>query len=98
MGRYEPGQVVYVIIRNPHVQGVANVQEAAVVQNPHAPGELALFLYETYYPLNEDIAVFASAHEAEQAYQEAFGNAFDGTFKDTFKDSFDMSEGERYDG
>lgn len=72
---YQPGQIVYVIIRNPHVQGVANVQEAAVVQNPEAPGELALFLYETYYPLNDEIAVYPSASEAENAFQEAFGSA-----------------------
>jgi len=73
MDGYQPGQIVYVIIRNPHVQGVANVQEAAVVQDPDNTGQLALFLYETYYPLNDDIAVYTSAHEAEQAYHEAFG-------------------------
>ncbi len=44
-----PGQVVYVIIRNPHAQEVANVQEAAVVQDLEDPNQLALFLYETYY-------------------------------------------------
>ena len=73
MNEYQPGQVVYVIIRNPHVQGVANVQEAAVVNDPHSPGQLALFLYETYYPLNDDVAVYASASEAEHAYRDAFG-------------------------
>lgn len=73
MDVYQPGQVVYVIIRNPHVQGVANVQEAAVVKNPYSSDELALFLYDTYYPLNEDIAVYQTASEAEEAYKEAFG-------------------------
>lgn len=73
MDLYAPGQVVYVIIRNPHVQGVANVQEAAIVQNPHSQGELALFVYETYYPLNDEIAVYSTASEAEEAYSEAFG-------------------------
>lgn len=73
MEHYQPGQIVYVIIRNPHVQGVANVQEAAVVNDPDHPGQLALFLHDTYYPLSEDIAVFSSASEAEQAYHEAFG-------------------------
>ncbi|XID96210.1 transcriptional regulator SplA domain-containing protein [Paenibacillaceae bacterium WGS1546] len=73
MEGYQPGQIVYVIIRNPHVQGVANVQEAAVVHDPHAPGQLALFLYETYYPLNDQIAVYPSVSEAEQVYNEAFG-------------------------
>jgi len=73
MNAYQPGQVVYVIIRNPHVQGVANVQEAAVVNDPNSQGNLALFLYETYYPLNDDVAVFPTASEAENAYKEAFG-------------------------
>lgn len=70
---FQPGQIVYVIIRNPHAQDVANVQEAAVVQNPESPDQLALFLYETYYPLNDEVAVFSNASEAENAYQEAFG-------------------------
>ncbi|MFC4598113.1 transcriptional regulator SplA domain-containing protein [Cohnella hongkongensis] len=73
MNEYQPGQVVYVIIRNPHVQGVANVQEAAVVNDPNSPGKVALFLYETYYPLNDDVAVYPTASEAENAYREAFG-------------------------
>ncbi|MDH5164337.1 transcriptional regulator SplA domain-containing protein [Heyndrickxia oleronia] len=70
---FKPGEVVYVIIRNPHAQDVANVQQAAVVQNPEIPNQLALFLHETYYPLTEEFAVFPSESEAEQAYQEAFG-------------------------
>lgn len=75
MSLYEPGQVVYVMIRNPHVQGVAQVQQAAVVQNPDSPGDLALFMYETYYPLTDEIAVYPTASEAERAYQDAFGYA-----------------------
>jgi transcriptional regulator of the spore photoproduct lyase operon len=70
---YQPGQIVYVIIRNPHAQDVANVQEAAVVQNPQSPDQLALFVYETYYPLTDEVAVFSNIAEAENAYQEAFG-------------------------
>jgi transcriptional regulator of the spore photoproduct lyase operon len=70
---YQPGKIVYVIIRNPHAQDVANVQEAAVVQNPESPDELALFLYESYYPLNDEIAVYQSQNEAETAFKEAFG-------------------------
>ena len=69
---YQPGQVVFVIIRNPHVPDVTNVQEAAVVQNPDSPDELALFLYETYYPINDDLAVFQTANEAEHAFRDAF--------------------------
>ncbi|NRD79546.1 transcriptional regulator [Bacillus sp. BRMEA1] len=70
---YQPGQIVYVIIRNPHAQDVANVQQAAVVQHPEMPGQLALFLYETYYPLTDELAVYLTASEAESAYYEAFG-------------------------
>lgn len=73
MNEYQPGEIVYVIIRNPHVQGVANIQEAAVVNDPGSPGNVALFLYETYYPLNDEIAVYSTAIEAEHAYREAFG-------------------------
>ncbi|WP_226035802.1 transcriptional regulator SplA domain-containing protein [Aquibacillus saliphilus] len=71
---YQPGDVVYVIIRNPHVQGVANVQEAAVVNNPDHPGELALFVYETYYPLTDEVAVYQTLNQAEQEFNEAFGS------------------------
>lgn len=73
MDTYVPGQIVYVIIRNPHVQGVASVQQAAVVNDPHNPGQLALFIYETYYPLNDNVAVYQSESEAEAVYQDAFG-------------------------
>ncbi|UOQ44754.1 transcriptional regulator [Halobacillus salinarum] len=71
--QYRAGDVVYVIYRNPHTFNVANVQEAAVVKDPEEPGELALFLYDTYFPLDSDIAVYASLGEAERAYEEAFG-------------------------
>jgi transcriptional regulator of the spore photoproduct lyase operon len=71
---YAAGDVVYVIYRNPHTQSVANVQEAAVVNNPENPEELALFLYETYYPLTDDLAVYPSEAEAEQVYNQSFGD------------------------
>jgi transcriptional regulator of the spore photoproduct lyase operon len=70
---YQPGQIVYIIIRNPHAQDVANIQEAAVVQNPDEPDQLALFIHETYYPLTDEVAVYSTVNEAEYAYQEAFG-------------------------
>ncbi|UFT99727.1 transcriptional regulator [Radiobacillus kanasensis] len=70
---YHPGDIVYVIIRNPHAQGVANVQEAAVVNHPEKPGELALFLYETYYPLTDEVAVFTNEAEANQEFESIFG-------------------------
>jgi transcriptional regulator of the spore photoproduct lyase operon len=76
---YVLGDVVYVIYRNPHTQDVANVQAAAVVQNPESVGEVALFLYETYYPLTEEMAVYHSLEEAEQAYQYYFGTVDEGS-------------------
>ena len=76
--QYQPGDIVYVLYRNPHVQDVANVQAAAVVSDPSAPTELAVFLYDQYYPLTEEMAVFTTEQEAEQAYQESFGLAWEG--------------------
>lgn len=70
---FSAGEVVYVIIRNPHAQDVANVQQAAVIQNPEKPEELALFIHETYYPITEELAIYKSEEEAEQVFQEAFG-------------------------
>ena len=70
---YQPGDVVYILYRNPHTQNVAQIQEAAVVNNPENPGELALFLYETYYPLTNEVAVYANEAQANQAYQQYFG-------------------------
>ncbi|GLI83349.1 transcriptional regulator SplA [Rossellomorea marisflavi] len=70
---YQAGDVVYVIYRNPHTQSVANVQAAAVVNDPDHPEELALFMYETYYPLTNEVAVYASEADAEAAYTQSFG-------------------------
>lgn len=69
---YKAGDIVYVFYRNPHTQNVANVQQAAVVNNPENPNELALFLYETYYPLTNEMAIYSSEQEAEQAYEQYF--------------------------
>ncbi|UOQ95466.1 transcriptional regulator [Halobacillus shinanisalinarum] len=71
---YNAGEIVYIIIRNPHAQDVANVQEAAVVQNPENPEQLSLFVYETYYPLTDEVAIYKTKNQAEQAYREAFGS------------------------
>ncbi|WP_217585869.1 transcriptional regulator SplA domain-containing protein [Lentibacillus saliphilus] len=71
---FQPGEVVYIIIRNPHAQGVAHVQQAAVVQDPESQTGLSLFMHETYFPLTEDYAVYQTEEEAEQAYQAAFGS------------------------
>lgn len=76
-GEYQAGDIVYVFYRNPHTQDVANVQEAAVVNNPERHGELALFLYETYYPLTNEVAVYSSEEEAMQAYEQVYGDVFE---------------------
>jgi transcriptional regulator of the spore photoproduct lyase operon len=76
----QAGDIVYVIMRNPHVQNVANIQEAAVVRDPEQPGELSLFLYETHYPLNEEIAVYRTEEEAEYAYRHYIGSFQEGEF------------------
>lgn len=72
---YQPGEIVYIIIRNPHAQDVANVQQAAVVQNPDNPLELALFAHENYFPFSDEFAVFKTEEAAEHAYHEAFGSS-----------------------
>lgn len=74
---YGLGEVVYMIIRNPHAQDVAQVQQVAIVQHPEDPNKLALFAHDNYYPFTEEFAIFPTEAEAEQAYQEAFGR-FDG--------------------
>lgn len=70
---FQAGDIVYVFYRNPHTQDVANIQAAAVVNNPDNPNELAVFLYETYYPLTADMAVYSTEDEANQAYEQYFG-------------------------
>ncbi|MBY0121345.1 transcriptional regulator SplA domain-containing protein [Bacillus sp. S/N-304-OC-R1] len=79
--QYNAGDVVYVFYRNPHIQNVTNIQEAAVVRNPENPNELALFLYETYYPLSDEMAVYASEDEAKQAYHYFYGDVAEGTIE-----------------
>ncbi|HWL25345.1 MAG TPA: transcriptional regulator SplA domain-containing protein [Ureibacillus sp.] len=71
---YQAGDIVYVFYRNPHTQDVANIQEAAVVNHPEKDGELAVFLYETYYPISNELALYATEEEANQAYEYYYGN------------------------
>lgn len=75
---YRAGDIVYVFYRNPHTQNVANIQAAAVVNNPENANELALFLYETYYPLSNEIAVYSTEEEANQAYNYYYGHTSEG--------------------
>jgi len=72
---YHAGDIVYVFYRNPHTQDVANIQAAAVVNNPEKSGELALFLYDTYYPLTEETAIYRTETEANQAYEYYYGDS-----------------------
>lgn len=74
MDQFQAGEVVYMIIRNPHAQDVAQVQQAAIVENPEKPNELALFAHDNYFPLSDEFALFKSEEEAELAYKEAFGS------------------------
>lgn len=67
------GDSVYVIYRNPHTQNVATVQEATITSNPENPNELSLFMYDTYYPLTEEYAMYQTSEEAEQMYEYYFG-------------------------
>ncbi|MET3696402.1 transcriptional regulator of the spore photoproduct lyase operon [Bacillus oleivorans] len=70
---YHPGQVVYVMYRNPHTQSVATIQEAAIVNDPYQPNQLALFIFDTFYPVTNELAIFKTREEAEEAYQDYFG-------------------------
>lgn len=70
----QAGQIVYIMYRNPHTQNVVNVQSAAVVYEPENPGELALFLHDTYYPITPELAVYTKLEEAEADYAYYFGN------------------------
>lgn len=81
MNNFQAGDVVYVFYRNPHTQDVANIQAAAVVNNPDNPNELALFLYETYYPLSNEMAVYSTEEEANAAYNYYYGDISGGVLE-----------------
>jgi transcriptional regulator of the spore photoproduct lyase operon len=70
---YKAGDTVFIFYRNPHTQDVATIQEAVVVNNPEHPDELSLYLYETYYPLTNETAVYLNEEEAMRAYEQYFG-------------------------
>jgi transcriptional regulator of the spore photoproduct lyase operon len=70
---YKAGDTVFIFYRNPHTQDVANIQEAVVVNNPEHSDKLSLYLYETYYPLTNETAVYLNEEEAKRAYEQYFG-------------------------
>ncbi|MBG9454020.1 transcriptional regulator [Lysinibacillus sphaericus] len=70
--QYSAGDSVFIFYRHPHILDVANIQEAVVMNNPDNPNELALFLFESYYPLTNDMLIFTSEMAAVQAYHQYF--------------------------
>ncbi len=68
----QPGDEVYVIYNNPHTASVSNVKKAELVQHPHDPQRLALFLHETFHLIEEDDALFSSEEAAETALEELY--------------------------
>jgi transcriptional regulator of the spore photoproduct lyase operon len=75
---FEAGDIVYVFYRNPHTQDVANIQAAAIVKHPDDSNQLSLFLYENYYPLSNEVAVYTTEEEAQQAYSYYYGDVSEG--------------------
>ncbi|MCM3616776.1 transcriptional regulator [Sutcliffiella horikoshii] len=71
------GDVVYLFYRNPHTQNVATIQQASIVANPYEEGKLAIFLYDTYYPLSDEFVFFTSLEEAEALYNDYFGPTYE---------------------
>lgn len=70
--QYSAGDIVFIFYQHSSIDEVVNIQEAAVVNNPDNSQELALFLFETYYPLTNDMLIFTSEMDAEQAYHQYF--------------------------
>jgi len=70
--QYSAGDIVFIFYQHPSIQEVVNIQEAAVVNNPDNPNELALLLFDSYYPLTNDMLIFTSVMDAEQAYHQYF--------------------------
>ncbi|WP_223700612.1 transcriptional regulator SplA domain-containing protein [Sutcliffiella deserti] len=72
-----PGDSVYLFYRNPHTQNVATLQEATIEPDPHDAGKLAIFLFDTYYPLSDEFVFFKSLEEAEAMYNDYFGPTYE---------------------
>ncbi|RNA68644.1 transcriptional regulator SplA domain-containing protein [Alteribacter keqinensis] len=66
------GDTVYVIYRNPHTQNVAQIQEASIIEDPHNPGRMSLYLFEEHFPLTDEYAMYTSYQEAEEMYNQYF--------------------------
>ncbi|MFJ8099683.1 transcriptional regulator SplA domain-containing protein [Lysinibacillus sp. NPDC096212] len=70
--QYSAGDIVFIFYQHPSIQQVVNIQEAAVVNNPDNPNELGLLLFDSYYPLTNDMLIFTREMDAEQAYHQYF--------------------------
>jgi|GEM_PF-516958 transcriptional regulator of the spore photoproduct lyase operon len=66
------GDEVFVIYNNPHTPTVSNIRAAEIVQHPHNPDAVALFLNETFHVIEDDDALFASEAAAEQAFNDHY--------------------------
>ena len=71
------GDEVFVIYRNPHTPTVANIKQAEIVQHPHNPDGVALFLHETYHVIEDEDALFSSEEAAQEAYNEIFTDSYE---------------------
>ncbi|MFC0523262.1 transcriptional regulator SplA domain-containing protein [Pontibacillus salicampi] len=66
------GDDVYVIYHNPHTPTVANIKQAEIVQHPHNPDGVALFLHEAFHLIEENDALFSSEEAAAEAFKELY--------------------------
>ncbi|WP_391558134.1 transcriptional regulator SplA domain-containing protein [Robertmurraya sp.] len=69
------GDEVFVIYNNPHTPTVSNIRAAEIVQHPHNPDAVALFLNETFHVIEDDDALFASEAAAKQAFNDHYFNS-----------------------
>ncbi|MTT33297.1 transcriptional regulator [Terrilactibacillus sp. BCM23-1] len=70
--KFEVGDHVYVIYRNPHTANVANITQAEIVQHPENEDDIALFLHEDYHLIEDDDAIYSTFTEAETEYNRMF--------------------------
>ncbi|MGJ7921645.1 transcriptional regulator SplA domain-containing protein [Neobacillus sp. LXY-4] len=70
------GDEVFVLYHNPHTPSVVNIKPAEIVQHPHDPNKLALFLNESFHLIEEDDALYSSESAAEQAFSELYRDLF----------------------
>ncbi|OEH93354.1 transcriptional regulator SplA domain-containing protein [Bacillus solimangrovi] len=71
------GDEVFVIYHNPHTASVANIKKAEIVQHPHEPNGVALFLHETFHTIEDDDALFATEQDAARAYEDLYNVKYD---------------------